>query len=88
MTKKVFDKSMFEYIWSLLCSAPITQISEEIQEELRDFDFDKATSLDVYLFLSELASRGFATHAISPFVYVLLNVSAFYERPVDDETIH
>lgn len=88
MAKKVFSKDMFAGIWPMLCAAPITQISEELQEELRDFEFDKATDLEVYLFCSELATHAFATHDISPFVRVLLDVANFYERPVDNETVH
>jgi hypothetical protein len=83
MAKQVFDKSMFAEIWPKLCAAPITQVSEEVQEELRDFDFEKATSLEVFIFCSELSSRAFATHDISSFVRVLFDVSNYYERPTE-----
>jgi len=88
MAKHVFTKYMFESIWPMLCTAPTTQISEEIQKELRDFEFDKATDLEVYVFCSELAVRAFASHDISSAIRVLLNVANFYERPVANETIH
>jgi hypothetical protein len=88
MPKKVFSKDMFASIWPILCTAPDTQISEELQEELRDFDFDKATDLEVYVFCSELSPRAFSTHDISSFIRVLLDVAKFYERPEDNEAIH
>lgn len=83
MPKKTFEKNVFDEIWPKLCLAPIEQISAGTQEEIRDFDFEKATDLDVYVFCSELASRAFYAHEISSFVRVLLDVASYYERPVE-----
>lgn len=83
MAKQVFDKSIFAEIWPKLCDAPDGQISETVRKELRDFDFEKATSLEVYNFCSEVSSRAFATHDISSFVRVLFDVSNYYERPAE-----
>ena len=83
MSKPVFDKKIFTEIWPKLCDAPITQISKDIQEDIQDFEFEKATSLEVYLFCSELSARAFATNDISSFVRVLFDVANYYERPTE-----
>ena len=79
MSKPVFDKKIFTEIWPKLCDAPITQISKDIQEDIQDFEFEKATSLDVYLFCSEIS----ASPDISSFVRVLFDVANYYERPTE-----
>lgn len=83
MAKKIFDKDIFAHTWPMLCMAPDTQISEHARAEIMAFDFANATALEVYTFCSEFADRAYNTNDISSFVRVLLDVSNYYERPVE-----